>query len=484
MAQTRLLVATPLRLALLAVAALLALLALLIGWTFSETNSVLARQVARTVAADASALSEEFERSGRPGLLAVMEERRLADPAAVFVLLAGKGGPQIGGNIVYVASEHDRAGDGYVFHYVRRPLSDAPQRLAAATQRTLADGSVLIVGQDIEEQRVHIERVRLILLGGMIAVALVGLGSGLLLSRHILRRIDGMTSASQAIMGGNLSERIPRRGTGDELDRLAGSLNAMLERIERLMIGLREVSDNIAHDLKTPLNRLRNRAEAALRDDRGSPAWRDGLERTLDEADDLIKTFNALLLIARLEAGAIEETVEAMDLADVVADVAELYAPAAEDAGFRLEHAAASPIPVRANRQLVGQALANLVDNALKYSANQPHADAAPPVISITAAALDGKATVTVADRGPGVAVGDRERVLKRFVRLEVSRSRPGTGLGLSLVTAVAQMHGGTLRLEDNEPGLRAVLVLPLDRSASPGIAGKPLARSGAKVEA
>lgn len=482
MAQTRLFVATPLRLALLAVAALLVLLALLIGWTFAETNTVLARQVARTVAADMTALTEEFERAGRSGLLAQMGERRLADPDAVFLLLAQRGGPQIGGSIAYVASQHDRADDGYVFHYARRP--GAPQRLAAATQRTLADGSVLIVGRDIDEQRAHIERVRFVLLGGMIAVALVGLGSGLLISRHILRRIDGMASASRAIMNGNLSGRIPRGGNGDELDRLAGSLNTMLERIERLMIGLREVSDNIAHDLKTPLNRLRNRAEAALRDDRGSPAWRDGLERTLEEADDLIKTFNALLLIAKLEAGAVEETLEPMDLAEVVADVAELYAPAAEDAGFRLEHSAVPPIPVRANRQLVGQALTNLVDNALKYSASQSQPDTFGPAISITAAAHGGKAVITVSDRGPGIAAADRERALKRFVRLEVSRSRPGTGLGLSLVTAVAQMHGGTLRLEDNAPGLRAVLELPLDPAPPPVASVKLSTPAGVKVEA
>jgi signal transduction histidine kinase len=478
----RLLVATPLRLALLAVAALLVLLALLIGWTFAETNTVLARQVARTVAADTTALSEEFERTGRSGLLAQMEERRLADPDAIFLLLARRGGPQIGGNIAYVASEHDRAGDGYVFRYTRR--SNGPERLAASTQRTLPDGSVLIVGRDIDEQRAHIERVRLVLLGGMVAVALVGLGSGLLLSRHILRRIDGMASASRAIMAGNLSGRIPQQHTGDELDRLAGSLNTMLERIERLMIGLREVSDNIAHDLKTPLNRLRNRAEAALRDDRGSPAWRDGLERTIEEADDLIKTFNALLLIAKLEAGAVEETLEPMDLAEVVADVAELYAPAAEDAGFRLEHTAVPPIPVHANRQLVGQALTNLIDNALKYSAKQAQTDTVPPAITITAIARDGKAILTVADRGPGIAAADRERALKRFVRLEISRSRPGTGLGLSLVTAVAQMHGGTVRLEDNEPGLRAVLELPLDPTPRPTAPDKPSAPAGVKVEA
>jgi signal transduction histidine kinase len=258
----------------------------------------------------------------------------------------------------------------------------------------------------------------------------------------------------------------------------------MLERIERLMIGLREVSDNIAHDLKTPLNRLRNRAEAALRDDRGSPAWRDGLERTIEEADDLIKTFNALLLIARLEAGAVEETLEPMDLAEVVADAAELYAPAAEDAGFRLEYSALPPIPVLGNRQLVGQALTNLIDNALKYSAKQARAGTSPPAISISAVALDAKAILTVADRGPGIPAADRERALKRFVRLEVSRSRPGTGLGLSLVTAVAQMHGGTLRLEDNEPGLRAVLELPLDPKARPIASVKPSTPAGVKVEA
>jgi signal transduction histidine kinase len=173
-----------------------------------------------------------------------------------------------------------------------------------------------------------------------------------------------------------------------------------------------------------------------------------------------------------------------MDLAEVVADVAELYAPAAEDAGFRLEHSAVPPIPVHANRQLIGQALTNLIDNALKYSARQVQPDSAAPAISISAVVHDGKAVVTVADRGPGIAAADRERALKRFVRLEVSRSRPGTGLGLSLVTAVAQMHGGAVRLEDNEPGLRAILELPLDPTPRPAASMKPSMPAGVKVEA
>jgi signal transduction histidine kinase len=239
---------------------------------------------------------------------------------------------------------------------------------------------------------------------------------------------------------------------------LAVNLNVMLARIERLMLGLREVSDNIAHDLKTPLNRLRSRAEAALRDERGGAVWREGLERTIEEADQLIKTFNALLLIAKLEAGALEESLEPIDLAEIVRDVADLYGPAAEEAGFRLDLAASGAVPIRANRQLVSQAVANLVDNAIKYSSG----NAAGTIITVAVRSVGHDAEVTVADRGPGIAAADRERVLRRFVRLEESRSLPGTGLGLSLVTAVAQMHGGTLRLEDNVPGLRAVLVLPL----------------------
>jgi signal transduction histidine kinase len=446
-----------LRLALLAAAVLLAVLALLIGWTFAETNAVLTRQVARAIAADLTALSEEAERSGRSGVLAAIDERAQADRDSLYLLVSGKGGAALGGNIAFVAADHAETADGYIFRYARRPGA-APERLAAGAQRTLPDGSILIVARDIEEQRAHIERVRRILLGGMIGVALLGLGSGLLLSRHILRRIDDMTRASRAIMAGNLSGRIPSRGTDDELDRLAVSLNAMLARIERLMIGLREVSDNIAHDLKTPLNRLRNRAEAALRDERGNTVWREGLERTIEEADQLIKTFNALLLIAKLEAGALEESLEPIDLAQIVRDVADLYAPVAEEAGLGLDLSVSGRVPIRANRQLVGQAVANLVDNAIKYSAG----NAPGTAITVAVRAAGHDAAVTVADRGPGIAAADRERVLRRFVRLEESRSLPGTGLGLSLVTAVAHMHGGTLRLEDNAPGLRAVLVLPL----------------------
>jgi signal transduction histidine kinase len=241
----------------------------------------------------------------------------------------------------------------------------------------------------------------------------------------------------------------------------------MLERIELLMNSLREVSDNIAHDLKTPLSRLRNRVEAALRDPRGPEAYREGLERTIEEADELIKTFNALLLIARLEAGAVEESAEGFDLGKLVRDVGELYEPVAEEAGQRLEIGVEDGIIVRANRQLVGQAVANLADNAIKY-ASRAGGSAHSKCIEVCVKARDGTAEISVADHGPGIAEKDRERALRRFVRLDESRTRPGTGLGLSLVAAVARLHGGTVRLEDNHPGLRAVLALPLAGKVPP----------------
>ena len=265
-------------------------------------------------------------------------------------------------------------------------------------------------------------------------------------------------------MEGDLAGRLPVSGSGDELDRLAQSLNLMLARIEQLMAGLREVSDNIAHDLKTPLNRLRNRVEEALREPYDEAANRETLERTIEEADGLIKTFNALLSIARLEAGAGGENREKLDLAALVSDVAELYEPVAEERGIALKAEASTPIVIHGDRQLLGQAITNLIDNALKYGA--PTAEGGngwAPEVGVRAETHDGVAEIIVTDRGPGVPAAERERVLARFVRLEASRSEPGSGLGLSLVAAVARLHGGSLRLEDNEPGLRVVLTLPME---------------------
>ena len=243
-----------------------------------------------------------------------------------------------------------------------------------------------------------------------------------------LKRIETINVAARSIMAGDMTRRIAVIGAGDEFDGLATNLNAMLERIEALMSGLREVSDNIAHDLKTPLTRLRNAAEAALRET-GGEAYREGLEHTIEKADELIKTFNSLLLVARLEAGALEGNAERFDIGRAVRDVAELYEPVAEERGMALAMNVADGPEYTGNRQLVVQAVANLIENAIKYSA-KPGDLRSGATIAIDLHDRPEAIEIAVADNGPGIAPEDRERVLKRFVRLEKSRTEPGTGLG------------------------------------------------------
>ena len=297
----------------------------------------------------------------------------------------------------------------------------------------------------------------------LVFFAALGALGALFVARRVLRRIDDINTSAHGIMAGDLTRRLPVSGSGDELDRLAEGLNEMLGRISELMEGLREVSDNIAHDLRTPLTRLRNHAEAALAFGGDAAAYRLALEKTIEESDGLIRIFNALLLIARAEAGGDLGPPQPLDVGEAAKSVAELYEPIAEEEGVELTVRVEGGLKVRGNRELIGQAIANLVDNALKYGA--PNKDVggaeAKPEVVIAARRVGESVVLTIADRGQGIEPADRARVLDRFVRLEGSRSRPGSGLGLSLAAAVARMHGGTVELEDNQPGLRVRLTLP-----------------------
>ena len=432
----------------------------LVGW---HANEILTRSAERAIETDANELKSELVARGMDGLAHAIADRSRSGSGGVYYLTDATG-QRRAGNLIALPEWPPGMRRG-LFRYAAHD-GGGSFRTAAGLLIDIDGAPRLVVGRDIEDQRALLYAIyRSVGIGAGLLV-LIGLGGSVLLTRHVLGRIETMSRASAGIMASNFHGRIPIDGSGDELDRLAAQLNEMLVRIERLMAGLREVSDNIAHDLRTPLNRLRNRAEAALADTGGANAWRNGLERVIDEADELIKTFNALLLIARLEAGSTAEGFEPLDLASLVADVAELYEPVAEEAGFKLQCSTAGPIPIRANRQLVGQALANLIDNALKYAANGTGARE----IAVATGRRDNMATLVVADRGPGIAPEHRERALKRFVRLEQSRSLPGTGLGLSLVAAVARLHAGTVVLEDNAPGLRVIVELQL-ASSLPAVA-------------
>jgi signal transduction histidine kinase len=337
---------------------------------------------------------------------------------------------------------------------------DRPPKSGVAVVRSveLSNGMRLVVGRDVVERRGFSAIIVQSFLFGVLGIVLFSVIAGGITARRVLKRIDTIRDTSTKIMSGNLSERVPVTRRNDEFDGLATNLNAMLDRIEQLLQGLKEVTDNVAHDLKTPLTRLRNQAESALRDGATDETRQRALETTIAESDRLIQTFNALLMIARAEAGAPSGNLSAVDVSAVVADVAELYSPVAEDEGIVIETAIEEGVHLHANRELIGQAMVNLLENAVKYAKPEGEGQGR---ITVGLRREAGRVLIEVADNGPGIPAEDRQRVLQRFVRLEKSRSEPGSGLGLSLVDAVTRLHGGTFRIEDNMPGVRAVIDLP-----------------------
>ena len=428
---------------------------------YGDASAALTREVVASLETEAAIITHRVDTAGPVSLAQDIEQRSRGDRAGLY-FLADAEGRKLAGNLTRVPPELAGKPQGGVFTY-EAGSPDRGTRQAVALTVRLADGRTLVIGRDVDEQRRTLAAMRMTGFAGFALLALLGLAGGYAASRYVLARVEAVNATAHSIMAGDLGRRIALAGSGDEIDDLARNINLMLDRIEQLMAGLREVSDNIAHDLKTPLNRLRNRAEAALREASGADALRVGLERTIEEADELIKVFNALLLIARLEAGALEGSTEAVEVGALVGDVVELYEPVAEEAGLTLTLQRCDPVEIEANRQLVGQAVANLVDNAIKYSVLPAKGGGGRPAdrVVIAVTAMPGAVEISIADNGPGIGAEDRSRVLQRFVRLERSRSRPGTGLGLSLVAAVARLHDGEVRLEDNAPGLRVVLRLP-----------------------
>ncbi|MGD2020177.1 MAG: HAMP domain-containing sensor histidine kinase [Thiohalocapsa sp.] len=451
------------RLALLYAVLLAGSVVILLGFIYWSTAGYMARQTDATIEAEIQGLAEQYRRRGLSGLTTLLAQRSAKRPtgAGVYLLADSKYRPLVGNIDAWPDVEPDR--DGWIDFRLR----DAADAGAALGEEHAARGKVfrlrgglrLLVGRDVRELASIRGLIRDALGWGLAMTVALALAGGWLMSAGVVRRIEAVNQVGREIMEGDLSRRIPTDGSSDEFDQLAVNLNRMLGRIEALMASVRQVSDNIAHDLRTPLSRLHTKL-SQLRDMDLGPDAAKGVDEAINDAEELLSAFNALLRIARVESGSRRAAFADLDPVVLVHDVAELYEPLAADKGQHLDVAptasdSAAVLHLHGDRDLLFQALANLLDNAIKYTPPGGH-------IQLRAeAAVGGGVQLSVADSGPGIPAELRGKVLQRFYRIDASRSEPGHGLGLSLVQAVAHLHGAQLLLTDAAPGLRVTLVLP-----------------------
>ncbi len=423
-----------------------------VAYVSYNTGQLILSQVRIAVDEEVTEIARISNRSSLRNLIPLIE-RRSRTPGANLYLVADNNGRIIAGNVRDL--NRDLLGtDGWrdpPFDY-RRFDEDDDQGKAIARVFTLPGGLRLLVGRDIGDAERFREIVRRATTLSLVIMVLTGLVLWFFVGRSALKRIDSVSRSSQRIIAGDLSQRLPLSGAGDEFDRLSDSLNLLIARVEKLNKGVVTMSDSIAHDLKTPLTRLRNKAEVALKN-----PDRDDLTAIIADADGLISTFNALLMISQAESGARTMQFDDVPLAPILSDMCELFEPLAEDAGCVLTLSVNNETNVQCNRELIAQAVTNLIDNALKYGLTSPK-----PELMLTLDIVKDSAVISVADNGIGIPSQDLETVTERFVRLDSSRTKPGSGLGLSLVKAIADLHSGSLELGNNYPGLKAELRLPL----------------------
>jgi signal transduction histidine kinase len=427
--------------------------ALVLGFLYWRVGGVIDAEQRAVVETELRGLADDYARGSTPALAAAIAQR-LANPPdrdAVY-LLATPSGQRIAGNLASwpptVAPDA-----GWTTLELYRTDRSRPTEISALSLR-LPRGELLLVGRDVAARAAFDRSLWRAVLWALAALTLLSLATGWLLSRLVRGRIAEIDGAARGIMAGALDRRVALRGTDDEFDRLAETLNAMLDRIETLVSDLRTVTDSLAHDLRSPLGRLVHRLESAADETLPPETRRTRIDAALREAEGVLATATALLDISRIDAGIGAEQFTAVDLGALAADVAELYEAAAEERGVEIACEAAPGLEVRGHDQLLALALSNLVDNALKHAP-------AGSAIAVAARGEEGRPALVVGDRGPGIPEVDRERALGRFVRLDPSRGGPGSGLGLALVASVARMHGAEVRLADNAPGLRVTLVFP-----------------------
>jgi signal transduction histidine kinase len=422
----------------------------LLAFIYVQAIATIDRETEQATKADAAALIQEYSAQGIAGLIDAVEDRIAPDHAGEgLYFLEDEDGAPLAANIHSWPNVEPDA-RGWIAFTVDR---DDGSHQARGQTYALKDGSKLLVARDLRARQ-DFRGLMLDALYYASALTLVlGVGGGLLISRRMLNRLGAINRAAERIMTGDLTHRIATSGSNDEFDRLSDALNAMLEEIRRLMSGMRTVTDNIAHDLRSPLTRMKGRLEMLLREAPDTEAQRQAIERTIADADQLLATFTALLSIADAESGTARATMTPLDLGALAADIVDLYGPAAEERAIAMLYDEGHGTVV-GSRQLLFQAVANLVDNAIK---NTPDGG----TISLAVRPGTGEVRLVVADTGPGIPETDRVRVLEPFVRLDSSRSTPGSGLGLALVAAIARLHGARVELDDNRPGLSVALVFP-----------------------
>jgi signal transduction histidine kinase len=427
-------------------------LAVFLWWA---TAGLLDRQTEAAISADAQGLSERFSDGGLPALVVTIEERlaQNIDDDAIY-LLVDPAMKRIAGNLAGWPSSVTTVGPWYELQVMRAGMKS----LATVQRFELPGGFNLLIGRDIQVRAQLRKMLTDALLWAAIVVILMATVGALVIRNLFRRTLANISATSIAIAAGDFAQRVKLTGRGDEFDQVAEVINDMLDRIGRLMDGVRQVSNAIAHDLRTPITRARTRLEDAALHAESANDLRAAIERATTDLDGIVGVFQALLRIAEIEAGSRRSLFARLDLAPLLAEVAELYGAVAEERDIVLRLQTPEAVPAYGDRAMIQQAIANLVDNAVKFS---PDGGTVRLIASVSAMVL-----ITVEDQGPGIPLAEREKATDRFYRGESARSTPGSGLGLSLVLAVAHLHGGTLRLEDNRPGLRAILSLPLPEAA------------------
>jgi signal transduction histidine kinase len=427
-----------------------ALILVLVLW--STTLQLLNGQVDAAIKADALGLAERWQDGGAAALFSTIEERLAGniDDDAIYLVINNQGRPVIG-NLASWPAEVAEAGPIYEIRVQRH----GSESLARLHRYPLPDGYSLLVGRNVQPRAALRDLLTHTLAWALLLIGFLSIFGGIIVQRLFRRMLSHVSETAAAISAGDLSPRVRLSGRGDEFDRLAETINDMLDRISRLMDGVRQVSNAIAHDLRTPITRARARLEDAAEHATDTNDLRGAIHRAITDLDGITAVFQALLRISEIEAGARRSAFTTVDLAPLLEDLAELYGAVAEERGISLVLRLASPLQTRGDRELIQQAVANLLDNALKFS---------PPgsVVRLTAEREAGSLRLSVTDQGPGIPQADVERATERFFRGETARNTPGFGLGLTLVRAVAQLHGGTVMLLQSWPGLQAVLTLPI----------------------